>query len=324
MDRLSLFQLTRRLATTIVCFALLSCSITPIDPTSLTRQSAIHACPIPPPQKQQLNVEDHKKIRVKPDQYKKMLVEMPEFHSSTVPLPWHFYTPQMASKHPSQTYPLVISLHGGYGREVEDGHVMVDGAPYLLGAESGLLTPHNRKQYPAFILMPHCRQQHGCEFYKNEWASNGGADFTVNAQPSDFGQALIELIEHVLQNYPVDIGRVYLTGVSMGGGGTWDLISRRPDLIAAAVPMAGHTPAEPFLDDIARNRIPIWAMSSNIDLVNSHLDTDQAINRIVAQGGCAWVTKFDDLKHGHALWQRAFLEPGLWHWLFSQRKLPPS
>lgn len=259
-------------------------------------------------------------LEVSKDEYKTMMERMEPFQGSRIEMPWHFYTPEKAAQNTGELFPLVVSLHGGYGREVEDGNIMVDGAPFLLGSTAGLLTAENREKYPAYIVMPHCVQSADCNFYSNEWSSNGGANFQVNPQPSRYGSALIELIEHIIDTYQVDPARIYVTGVSMGGGGTWELAQRRPDLVAAAFPMAGHTPAMSFLDDIAQNKVPVWAFSSSSDYINSHQDTDRAVEHIRGQGGCAWVTKFDNLEHGHLLWQRAFLEPGLWDWVFAQKQ----
>lgn len=235
-------------------------------------------------------------------------------------MPWHMYTPEQAAENPDELYPLVISLHGGYGREVENGHILVDGAPFLLGSSNGLLTEENRAKYPTYIILPHCRQSADCQFYANEWSSNGGAFFTVNNEPSRYGSALIELIEHAIETYQIDPARIYVTGVSMGGGGTWELAQRRPDLVAAAFPQAGHTPAQQYLDAIVESKVPVWAFSSSADYVNSHMDTDTAVGYISDQGGCAWTTKYDGYEHGHLLWQRAYLEPGLWPWVFAQKQ----
>ena len=249
-----------------------------------------------------------------------MMTKMDVFKGSRIDMPWNMYTPDQAAENPDQLFPLVVSLHGGYGREVAEGNILVDGAPFLLGASTGLLTEENREKYPAYIVMPHCVQSADCNFYSNEWSSNGGAFFTVNPQPSRYGSALIELIEHIIETYQVDPARIYVTGASMGGGGTWELAQRRPDLVAAAFPMAGHTPALRYLDALAESKVPVWAFSTSADYTNSHMDTDTAVKYVSDQGGCAWVTKFDGLQHGHLLWQRAFLEPGLWDWVFAQKQ----
>lgn len=265
-------------------------------------------------------VPDYTQLTVPKSVYTPMMVEQPTFKAARIDLPWNLYKPDQAAMNPGQKFPMVLSLHGGYGREVAQGNILVDGAPFLLGASTGLLTPENRAKYPAYIVMPWCRLQADCSFYSNEWASNGGANFQVASQPSKYGSAVIELIEYMIKTYQVDPARIYVTGASMGGGGTWELAQRRPDLIAAAFPMAGHTPAQSFLDSFAKSKVPVWAFSSSTDNNNPSRDTDAAVSYIKGKGGCAWTTKFDNIEHGHLLWQRSFLEPGLWDWVFAQKQ----
>lgn len=223
---------------------------------------------------------------------------------------------------PEQQFPMLVLLHGGYGREVEDGHILVDVAQYVFGASNSLLTEENRAAYPTYVLMPHCTLENDeapCVFGSNEWGARGGANFDVNDQPSRSGGAAIELIEYMIENYNVDPARIYITGNSMGGGGTWDFIIRRPDLFAAAIPVTGHVPGEQYLDRLADSKLPVWAFTGSDDYVNSHQDTDRAIARLQENNGCAWQTEFNGTGHDDVLWRGPYLEPGLWPWLFNQR-----
>lgn len=233
-------------------------------------------------------------------------------------MPWHLYTPAQAEGSPQERFPLLVVLHGGYGREVEDGNILVDVAQYLLGSANGLLTPANRDAYPTFILLPHCRVGEGCNFGSNEWASTGGANFQIQAQPSVAGGTALELIDHVLSTYPVDKRRVYITGNSMGGGGTWEFAARHPERFAAALPVSGHTPAASHLAVIAEAKLPVWAFGAANDRTNPYTDTVAAINTLKDAGGCAWLTTYNNTAHDDALWSSPYLEPGLWPWLFAQ------
>jgi len=113
---------------------------------------------------------------------------------------------------------------------------------------------------------------------------------------------------------------VYVTGVSMGGGGSWEVALRRPDLIAAAVPMAGHTPDLQQLKAMGESKVPLWAHISSTDNNNPGADTKQAVEAVKNAGGCAWVTEYLNFEHSHKLWQRAFLNTDLWPWLFAQKQ----
>lgn len=253
--------------------------------------------------------------------YRPLIPEQTPFESSYMTLPWALHTPAQAEANPGELYPMLVMLHGGYGREVEDGHVMVDVAQYILDTEHGLLSEANRSAYPAFILAPHCTLENSaarCDFYSNEWAGGGGANFNVGEQPSRSGGAALELIEYMIDNYNVDPARIYVTGNSMGGGGTWDFIARRPDLFAAAVPVSGHVPSEQALAKVAQAKVPVWAFTGSNDYTNNHQDTDRAIDYLQSNGGCAWRTEFASTEHDDVLWRNPYLDPGLWPWLFSQ------
>lgn len=274
-------------------------------------------CPEAPPAEEKAPAQDRSLV-VSKDEYSQLIVAQEPFQGSRGTLPYHLYTPEQATSAPDTQFPLVVVLHGGYGREVDDGNILVDVAQYLLGAANGLLTEDNRQTYPTYILAPHCRVGEGCNFGSNEWASTGGANFQVLPEPSVAGGTALELIEHVIATHAVDPARVYLTGNSMGGGGTWEFAQRRPELFAAVLPVSGHTPNQEQLLTIAEAKLPVWAFGAQNDSTNPYTDTVAAIDALQAAGGCAWLTTYQNAGHDDALWSSPYLEPGLWPWLFTQ------
>lgn len=274
-------------------------------------------CPAAPPAMQKAPAAD-RSLAVSKEDYAAMLTRETPFQGTRGQLPWHLYTPPQATDNPDQLFPLLVVLHGGYGREVTDGNVMVDVAQYLLGSQNGLLTEANRAAFPTYIVFPHCRVEEGCTFGSNEWASAGGAHYQIAQQPSIAGGTALELIEHVIDTYSVDPTRVYLTGNSMGGGGAWEFASRQPELFAAVLPVSGHPPALSFLAPIAEAKLPVWAFGGAKDEVNPYADTVEAIDTIAASAGCAWLTTYTETGHDDVLWSSPYLEPGLWSWLFAQ------
>lgn len=274
-------------------------------------------CPPAPPATQKEAATD-RNLAVSKDDYAQMLTQEAPFEGTRGQLPWHLYTPAQAAEAPGERFPLLVVLHGGYGREVTDGNIMVDVAQYLLGSQNGLLTDTNRATFPTYIVLPHCRVEEGCNFGSNEWASAGGAHYPIQEQPSVAGGTALELVQHVIDTYSVDPTRVYLTGNSMGGGGTWEFASRRPELFAAVLPVSGHPPALEFLTPIADAKLPVWAFGGEKDSTNPYADTVEAIDSIDAAGGCAWLTTYIGTAHDDALWSSPYLEPELWSWLFAQ------
>lgn len=280
------------------------------DPTPRT------ACPEAPPAEQKAPASD-RALAVSKNAYSTLIKKETPFTGSRGALPYHLYEPSGAEK-PNGGFPLLLVLHGGYGREVTDGNIMVDVAQYLLGSKNGLLTEANLAAYPTYILLPHCRESEGCTFGSNEWSSAGGAHYQIKAEPSVAGGTALELLEHIIKNYPIDPTRVYLTGNSMGGGGTWEFASRRPELFAAILPVSGHPPADQFLAPIAEAKLPVWAFGAQNDYTNPYTDTVSAIDLIAGANGCAWLTSYTGAGHDDALWSSPYLEPGLWPWLFAQ------
>jgi predicted peptidase len=121
-----------------------------------------------------------------------------------------------------------------------------------------------------------------------------------------------------VDTFQVDPSRVYLTGNSMGGGGTWEFAQRQPELFAAVLPVSGHMPRLELLDSIVSAKLPVWAFGAVNDNTNPYPDTVEAIDYIQEAGGCAWLTTYNNAGHDDALWSSPYLEPGLWPWLFQQ------
>jgi len=123
------------------------------------------------------------------------------------------------------------------------------------------------------------------------------------------------LIEALCKEYPIDKGRIYLTGLSMGGYGTWDLISRRPELFAAAIPVCGGgDPAQ--AEKLAK--LPIWAFHGDADpLVPVERPRDM-IAAIKKAGGEPKYTEYKGV--GHDAWTPTYRDSKVLDWLFEQKK----
>ena len=145
------------------------------------------------------------------------------------------YTPKTE---PGKTYPLVLFLHGA-GERGDDLNLVLDFTP---GADT-FMTDAWQAEHPCFVLAPQCPEEQCWVPYVDLLA-----------------QSLLEMAAQ----YPVDICRLYVTGVSMGGAGTWELLTRYPHKIAAAMPICGY--AEPFKLRAAKD-VPVWAFHAEDDPV---------------------------------------------------------
>ncbi len=200
-----------------------------------------------------------------------------------------------------KTFPLVIFLHGagerGNDNEVQIKHIT-----------ESFLDPDNRGRHACYLIAPQCPK-------KMSWSnhSRDGKTVTLKEKPTKPMQLLIELIEKIEREFPVDKSRIYVTGLSMGGYGTWDLIARYPDRFAAAIPICGGG------DSQTAQRIyhvPLWAFHGARDKVVDPVQSRTMIQAIQDAGGDPGYTEYPDVEHDS--WVYAYREPYLLPWLFKQ------
>ena len=129
------------------------------------------------------------------------------------------------------------------------------------------------------------------------------------------GPLVLELVASLSKEFAIDSDRVYLVGQSLGGRGTWDLISKRPDLFAAAVPLCGDGSAT----RISKARaVPVWAFHGARDEVIPVTASRELVAALKAAGSSVKYTEYPDT--GHNVWTRAFSEKDLAEWMFMQRR----
>jgi predicted peptidase len=189
-----------------------------------------------------------------------------------------------------QKYPLVVCLHGRGGGTV---------APAVLAGKE------LRDKHPCFIMEPRVGAE-GC------WAETDvlGRKLGVEALPK-----VVAAVRLLLEKEPIDPSRVYVTGQSMGGIGSWAAAARHPDLFAAAVPVCG---AWDVSQASKMTPVAIWAFHGEKDARVPVKFSRELTAAVVKAGGTAKYTEFPGV--GHGSWTQAYAEPGLWDWLFAQRK----
>ncbi len=128
---------------------------------------------------------------------------------------------------------------------------------------------------------------------------------------------LVELLDHIMANHPVDGQRVYLTGLSMGGYGSWTLAAAHPERFAAVVPICGGGRVE---DAFKLVEVPIWTFHGDQDAAVPLARSVEMVEAIQASGGKK--IRFTKLEHvGHNSWSSAYALPDLYAWML-QQKLP--
>lgn len=201
-------------------------------------------------------------------------------------------------------YPLVLFLHGAGER----GNDNLKQLKYL---PTWLADPALRQRHPCFVLAPQCRMD-------ERWVDVSWADATSTPQPTtptiDLAAAT-KALEETLVREAIDPARIYLTGLSMGGYGTWDLAARMPDRFAAILPVCGGG------DDRVAGRIaalPIWCFHGDADKAVPVDRSRTMIAAVKAAGGRPIYSELPGV--GHDSWTPAYRDGFVLDWLFSQRK----
>jgi predicted esterase len=214
------------------------------------------------------------------------------------------YQMAMPSKVESgKKYPLVIFLHGSGERGLHNTEHMKNGV-------HAFCEQWVREQYPHYLLAPQCPPDYRWSGSNLDWPN------VLPDQPTPIVQRLMALIEHTLQANPqIDRERIYITGLSMGGFGTFDLLMRRPDLFAAGLPVCGG--ADPrYLDRI--KHIPLWVFHGGLDDVVLPRCSREPVAALQKLGAPIKYTEYSTLYHD--IWNVTYYNPETLKWLFQQHK----
>lgn len=202
-------------------------------------------------------------------------------------------------------YPLVIFLHGA-------GERGDDNRSQLKWGIMNFATDEMMSLHPAYIIAPQCP--------KGEWWANYERNveedrWTLKDTPSKPMQLVMQLVNQIKSTWPVDKDRIYITGLSMGGMGTFDALARHPDLFAAAVPVCGAgdiTKAEKF------SEVPIWAFHGAEDPTVPTHHSMEMVEALTKAGAHPGLTIYPEV--GHFSWLMAYSNHLMIEWMFRQHK----
>lgn len=204
---------------------------------------------------------------------------------------------------PKQKWPVILFLHGA-GERSDDGMVQTE-------VGIGTAIRRNRERFPTIVVMPQCR--------KGIWWNDPlMADVAMAA------------LAAATNEFHGDSSRTYLTGLSMGGYGTWYLAGKYAGKFAAIVPICGgilepdasrsHSPDD--LADYAEaskkigSKTPVWIFHGGADPVVPVEESRRMNDAMKAQGGEVHYTEYPGV--GHDSWVKAYAEPELMTWLLSK------
>lgn len=191
------------------------------------------------------------------------------------------YMPQVHEG--SQELPLLIFLHGMGERGDDLNKLKVHGPPSFL---------EDKADFPFITISPQC------------------PDTTVWNE-----KILLPFYEEIIEKYPVDKNRIYLTGLSMGGFGTWRSIVAEPNLFAAAVPICGGGNPENLE---AVKSMPIWVFHGAKDDVVPIIRSEEMVNKLKGLGSTVKFTIYPEA--GHDSWTKTYANPKLYEWFLSHQR----
>jgi len=213
-------------------------------------------------------------------------------------LPYRFYRTPGA-----QAAPLLLFLHGagerGDNNLAQLKHCVADFLRYCAEHQQAIT-----------LVAPQCPTNQA-------WTARlaPGEVHGLTPEPSGPMAMALELVDTLVKDPAVDAKRIYISGISMGGYGTWDAISRRPDFFAAAMPICGGgdpAQAEKFA------KLPIWVFHGAADPTVPVERARIMIEAMHKAGAKPGVTEYPGV--GHDSWSMTYRNPDVLKWLFEQHR----
>lgn len=212
----------------------------------------------------------------------------------TVRLDYLLFLPPAYDAKPARTWPLLLFLHGAGERGHDLALVTKHGPPKLVA---------ERPDLPFIIVSPQCPAG-------QVWNDD----------------ALLALLDHVQSKWAVDPRRVYLTGLSMGGYGTWSLGLKHPERFAALAPICGGGDTLPALlpdpqKAPALRTLPVWAFHGAKDPVVPAIESERMVQALQRAGHTnVQLTLYPEATHDS--WTTTYANPKFYDWLLAQERKP--
>lgn len=246
----------------------------------------------------------------------------------TTVIPYRFFKPLTID---NELYPLVIALHGSGERGVDNQKQIAFHNLATIWVDS-----INQEEHPCFVIAPQCPEN-------NRWVDTDWKQDEFNFDSTQISNELatvINLIDSLVSKYPIDNRRIYLTGLSMGGYGSWYLLINNPQRFAAAIIMNGS--ADPQMACAIKD-VPIWNFHGDQDLAvpvegsrnminaisncgedvllisdpnnNAFWNSEDKIKRILSSKHI--YTEYKD--KGHVIWAESYDNWYVREWMFTKK-----
>lgn len=203
----------------------------------------------------------------------------------TEKLDYYLYFPENYTTKPEEQFPILLFLHGGGESGDTLGALKKNGPPKLIT---------QGKQFPFLILAPQ-------NPHKKKWWNTG---------------AVNQLLDSIVSNNRVDKKRIYLTGLSRGGGAAWEMAVQYPEKFAALAVVCGMAPV-PYASWIDKN-MPIWVFHGEEDKSIPISESENMVNRLKIMGHDVKFTRYPGV--GHDSWVKAYNTEALYEWFVAQKR----
>ncbi len=221
------------------------------------------------------------------------------FEANGKVLPYRLFKPR--DYDPARPYPLVLFLHGAGERGTDNQKQLSKNG----NGSFSFISAKRQQRDPCFFLAPQCTSIGGAQWNKSQF------------------YLIDKTLDKLIREYSIDPRRLYITGLSSGGYGTWDLIIQYPRF-AAAAPMAGGMPkgGYPGKGYIIKD-IEVWNWHGAKDKVIGVTASHRAINSFRTQGLSIIYTELPDAGHEET-WRTAYADERFLDWVFTQRLGQPD
>lgn len=193
------------------------------------------------------------------------------------------FLPADYGQDPARKWPVIVFLHGAGERGSDLDRVKVHGPPKIV---------EHKKDFPFVVISPQCPEE--------QWWDP---------------EIVVALLDEVGGGYAIDADRVYLTGLSMGGFGTWETAIRYPDRFAAIAPICGGGSKY----QVRRIRhVPTWVFHGDRDDAVPVAASIEMVDALKAAGGDVQFTRYPEA--GHDSWTETYNNPKLYDWFLSHKR----
>ncbi len=203
--------------------------------------------------------------------------------------------------------PLVVFLHGA-GERGGDNEAQLKHSVYEFAS------PNRQFEYPAFVIAPQCPKDG--KWVDIDWSKTSG-EGSFDTATSPVIDSVMRLVQTMIDSEPIDPARIYFTGLSMGGYGSWYAAARWPDKIAAAIPVCGG--GDPSWAN-RYNGVGIWAVHGQVDQAVPVGRSREMVSAIALAGHAPEIRYTEYPGVNHDSWTQTFVRDDVFAWLFAQRR----